>query len=377
MVRSTSGMTCRGVVLAAAAAVAQLLPSAVRGAEAAEGDSTGGMQTFTFTHDLFASDTGYYLVDGKGPSPELQMKANVTYKFDQSDATNWYHPLGFAFLPDGAHSCLMDGGCPEVEGPGLKYFIDGKLSTLDDYEPAFEAPREEWMKHRYHVELNLDAETLETAAETGEIFYFCHLHMGMSGLIKVQDQNGQPMGDVGKQAELYKPYQADEFDKMCGTYEVSEYAPGEGYAKECADLQFLCGETDTSFGKCMQAIDCKMNRSMRVINSGNPVVTFMHQMIPHHDNAVNMAKILLKIEESKKAAGDATVLEDGAFNIIDQDVDDLLRNIVNTQNEQITFMNSWLEENGHAPYDRRGGWTWNQVALCPPGPATGNEVASR
>lgn len=26
-----------------------------------------------------------------------------TYEFDQLDSSNWYHPLGFAYYPDGAH----------------------------------------------------------------------------------------------------------------------------------------------------------------------------------------------------------------------------------------------------------------------------------
>ena len=49
--------------------------------------------------------------------------------------------------------------------------------------------------------------------------------------------------------------------------------------------------------------------------------TFMHQMIPHHVNAVNMAKILLTTNE---------------FDMDDKDDEKifwLLRNIVNTQNQ--------------------------------------------
>ena len=33
-----------------------------------------------------------------------------------------------------------------------------------------------------------------------------------------------------------------------------------------------------------------MNYEMRVEEHSNPLVVFMHQMIPHHENAVNMAK---------------------------------------------------------------------------------------
>jgi len=202
----------------------------------------------------------------------------------------------------------------------------------------------------------------------GEIFYFCHLHTGMSGRIRLQDADGQDI-PVPNPIPLYKPYQADQFDAMCGTYEVSDYAPGEGFQAHCRDLEFLCGNNlDSEFGRCMRAIDCKMNRQMRVVNSDNHIVTFMHQMIPHHDNAVNMAKILLKkVEAGEIPSGE---VEEGAFGIADEDVEDLLWNIINTQNEQITFMNTWLEENGYERYDRRGGPTQSRIKLCPPGPAT-------
>ena len=33
-----------------------------------------------------------------------------------------------------------------------------------------------------------------------------------------------------------------------------------------------------------------MNYEMRVEEHSNPLVVFMHQMIPHHENAVNMAR---------------------------------------------------------------------------------------
>lgn len=33
----------------------------------------------------------------------LDFLRGETYVFDQLDASNWYHPLGFAYYPDGAH----------------------------------------------------------------------------------------------------------------------------------------------------------------------------------------------------------------------------------------------------------------------------------
>ena len=57
------------------------------------------------------------------------------------------------------------------------------------------------------------------------------------------------------------------------------------------------GTNDTDFEKRMQAIDCMMNKEMRIVGFDSHqscIVTFMQQMIPHHANAVNMAKIVLK-----------------------------------------------------------------------------------
>ena len=61
----------------------------------------------------------------------------------------------------------------------------------------------------------------------------------------------------------------------------------------------------------------------------------MHQMIPHHDNAVNMAKLLMK----------ADVLDAG--NDPDGDIDDLLWDIVSVQPHQIHTMERWLASNGY------------------------------
>merc|ERR1711937_1011123 len=45
-----------------------------------------------------------YEVEGcEGVAPTLEIKRGVEYTFVQKDATNWYHPLGLAYYPDGAH----------------------------------------------------------------------------------------------------------------------------------------------------------------------------------------------------------------------------------------------------------------------------------
>lgn len=55
------------------------------------------------------------------------------------------------------------------------YKINGELSDLDTYEPQFFFPEETWMETEYTVELTVTDPTVT------EIFYFCHIHNGMSG----------------------------------------------------------------------------------------------------------------------------------------------------------------------------------------------------
>ena len=87
--------------------------------------------------DVHASETGYYNLDRgtfestDGPSPTITVKLGQTITFDQTHPTNWYHPVGFAYEPDGAHG--DDWGAeenPEVEGLGeLLYKIDGAATN--------------------------------------------------------------------------------------------------------------------------------------------------------------------------------------------------------------------------------------------------------
>ena len=99
----------------------------------------------------------------------------------------------------------------------------------------------------------------------------------------------------------------------------------------CSKQDFLCDRTGSDFSNCMQAINCKMNYMMRVKEvADNPLAVFMQQMIPHHENAVQMSRIAMK--HSTKAKG------------YDSEVEDLLRSIMATQNHQIQTMKTWLKE---------------------------------
>lgn len=90
--------------------------------------------------------------------------------------------------------------------------------------------------------------------------------------------------------------------------------------------------TEFMFISCVQALDCKMDHEMRVHESENPIATFMLQMIPHHQNAVNMAKTLLKFGQTSVGWDDE-----------DADVEGLLMDIIAGQNMQIQSMQAWLD----------------------------------
>jgi len=308
---------------------------------------------FEFSLDFFASETGYFKVKGcPGTMPTLAMESNVEYTFIQTDETNWMHPLGFGYFPDGAHknvdeleprvnplnkACVTNSTCqhPLYFGGdagltflGMSPVAETENFGLDVYEPEFKKSLQNWKKNQYNVKLTISDQS------TSDIFYFCHLHDNMSGRIKVLDENGEPRSIDDKPPLGYTYQSLDSFDSACGTHDVSRY---QNSSSLCPDMTFLCGvnasmtSAKKTFGECMIALDCAMHVEMRVNIQEDPIVTFIHQMIPHHRNAVNMAKVLLKHGQITDA------------NDPDGDLVAMLWNIVNTQNEQITFMRSWLK----------------------------------
>merc|ERR1719377_503866 len=114
----------------------------------------------------------------------------------------------------------------------------------------------------------------------------------------------------------------------------------------CRGMHFLCGDTAGKFNDCMEHIDCKMHHEMAVHTDADPVKTFMRQMIPHHQNAVAMAKILMK------HAPDA-----------DDDVKALLREIMAVQNHQIQTMQGYLDSDALQQYPK----CYDGAHHCPAG----------
>lgn len=167
---------------------------------------------------------------------------------------------------------------------------------------------------------------------------FQQIHAGMSGRIKLL-KNGVPVNEVDDPPIYeYEYYDVPEpFDQACGTFGLQEFQLPNS---QCP-AAFICDALDKSqeyqyFTGCIDATNCHMFAGMTTgTSAGSEIGLFIHQMIPHHQNAVNMAKSVL--------AANALQCDN-----IDSDTDDcqlerILRMIVNTQNHQIQSMQSVLE----------------------------------
>jgi hypothetical protein len=302
--------------------------------------------------------TGAYQVEGcEGTSPVLEIMRGVEYEFVQHEMTNWMHPIGMAYYPDGALGYDQYAEVPELENPTPEdcalpefacepgaaqaplYGADGVFESLDDwnngdegldfYEPYFQRPLDQWMEKKFSVKI-----TIPEDSKTKEFFYFCHIHKGMSGLIVVSD----PAPDANELAIPFDPetyyVPKDAFDEACGTSGLSQF--GTEYSEFCPDMEFVCvGDASSQYTECLEAVNCQMNYEMRVpvvSDSGEGVlVNFMHEMIPHHVNAVNMARFAMKFADDTPGYTDE-----------DFDIPGMLLAIINSQNAQIQNMQNWL-----------------------------------
>jgi hypothetical protein len=286
--------------------------------------------------DQYASEKGLYTVSTDsvtcvGASPKLHLNAGQTYTFHQTDISNWYHPVGFAYEPGGAHNDCGDGSgeCPELggedSGTTLQYYVDDvpvkddeSTFGLDAYEPLFFHPQEDWKGYKFKVDL--------IVPNVKSFYYFCHIHATMSAMVEVHGESDDAKAPERHDDFFVAPPAISAMDEKCGTVGVSDFVD-KYHDHTCQDKAFLCGSNlDSTFNKCMHAIDCKMHHDMAVHTDDDPVKTFMRQMIPHHANAVSMAKILLK------------------HSSVDDVVAAIARSIINVQNHQIQEMQDYLDD---------------------------------
>lgn len=195
----------------------------------------------------------------------------------------------------------------------------------------------------------------------------------MSGRIKLLTPDGtvlNPDRDFPEinAAEYYQV--PGEFDAQCGTHGLDAYQlPND----QCPS-HFVCPDNTTSMEKtqddvtnatytyrggnevneqyaaCLDAMNCHM---LAGITNGYNTTTmteaslFIYQMIPHHENAINMAKNLLRLKGT-----DSNILN--CTDYMDEEdqqciMETLLRDVINGQNHEIQLFRQYLEAKEFAP----------------------------
>jgi uncharacterized protein (DUF305 family) len=103
-----------------------------------------------------------------------------------------------------------------------------------------------------------------------------------------------------------------------------------------AGVSVAFAASDLSPGsKALEQANANMHVAMAVEMTGDVDVDFVKSMIPHHQGAVEMAKIVLEYGK-------------------DPEIRKLAEEIVKAQETEITFMEGWLKKNG-TPVGEPGG----------------------
>jgi len=338
-------------------------------------DGTDGDCIVKVGVNLVAGEWGYFFIEGcEGVNPTLHLEVGRTYLFDQSDVSNWYHLIGFSYEADGAHAGVdeLEPGiapgnstCAEtLSCPAPMYWMNktytGVYSNsenlvpvtssddfgLDAVEPLFFHPLGDWEGYGAFVTtLKFDDENFDQ-----DIFYFCHVHSGMSGRIKLIGSDGSMLSETNTPEIDYDYDCVSSFDRSCGTFNLDQYQPSKN--PQCPS--FVCYDGAGTVGEmveCVNAMDCAMLTEMTVYYGDdgkdsrmNDVILFLREMIPHHQNAVNMAKNLLVSGEVDCSL--TGPVEEGDVVSTACVLDPIVRSIINVQNSQIQAMQGLLEAFG-------------------------------
>ena len=123
---------------------------------------------------------------------------------------------------------------------------------------------------------------------------FAQIHQFMTGRIKLL-KNNVPVSTVDEPELGYTYDVPGEFDEECGTFGLDDFQlPNSQCPEEFVCLGDVSDPALVTYAECIDAMNCAMMTGMTTKYSANsPVALFLHQMIPHHQNAVNMAKVLL------------------------------------------------------------------------------------
>jgi hypothetical protein len=180
----------------------------------------------------------------------------------------------------------------------------------------------------------------------------------MSGKIRILKADGTAFTPAANPAELalYSVHEVTPVDNVCGTSGLEPYSFGKAHA--CSE-RYICGDLDTDFEKCLDAMNCEMKTNMHrhtTADHSDKIAVFMQQMIPHHKNAINMAKSLLKQAD----AADIYAAYDDPDDP-DDDEDDKLTNIlydiISVQSYQVHQFRNYLGALDLLPSDPNPGST--------------------
>jgi len=286
---------------------------------------------------------GHYTFEECGDvvNPTLGLSPGQTYTFIQSDRSNFFHPLGIAGT--NANETYMTGTTVIDKQTFEGHFVQAP-SIWKSYE-----------EHSVQVHIKApDTEVAEASEATDGgspmtkqeqqqpyIYYYCTLHHGMEGRIVLLPESGL-VSDLPESVLATTTTFVDtrsDFDKACGTTGLGDFQLPNPL---CPD-RFICGtETVTEelqhFATCLDAANCFMMAGMTTgVKATDDAALFIHQMIPHHENAVQTAKVLL--------SGGSLLCPDLTDTTNPNCVlEGILREIVAGQNHQIQMMQKFLAD---------------------------------
>lgn len=104
-----------------------------------------------------------------------------------------------------------------------------------------------------------------------------------------------------------------------------EIAQMRGWLQKNASLP--AGPDAPAAAKAFTEVNAKMHKDMTMTFSGKADIDFMKGMIPHHEGAVDMAKVQQRFGK-------------------DPELRKLADDVMRTQNEEIALMRDWLRKNG-------------------------------
>jgi uncharacterized protein (DUF305 family) len=84
---------------------------------------------------------------------------------------------------------------------------------------------------------------------------------------------------------------------------------------------------DTAAAKAYLAANAKMHQDMDIVYTGDPDIDFVRAMIPHHQGAIDMARVVMQYGTDERTRTWAA-------------------NIIAEQEREIAEMRAWLQERG-------------------------------